>query len=137
MAAQTAQAMRAGLVLCASISLSLPLSVLADSGCEGAGEPYQFDERKRGMGAAHHPTGRPIPMSDAFHTPGRCAEGVWFFDLNGNGLPDAGEPRVFGPHRVVDCGSCHGDSPDLKSADSASVFLRLDASRLCLVCHKL
>lgn len=137
MAAQTAQAMHAGLFLCAGLGLFLPFGTMAGSDCDGTGEPYQFDERKRGMGAAHHPTGRPIPMSDAFHTPGRCTDGVWFFDLNGDGLPDAGEPRVFGPQRVVDCGSCHGDSPDAKAADSTSVFLRLDASRLCLVCHRI
>lgn len=138
MAAQTPRAMCAGYIFWASLGLFLPLAAYANSDCEGAGDSYQFDERKRSMDAArHHPTGVPIPMSDAFHAPERCADGGWFFDLNGDGLPDAGEPRVFGRHRVVDCGSCHGDSPDTKAADSTSVFLRQDASRLCLVCHRI
>lgn len=109
----------------------------ADATCNGSGEPYVFDARKSSMGPAHHPVGRPLPATQSFNSPTHCVDGLWFFDQNGNAQPDAGEIRLFGPQRAVDCGSCHGDSPEPKSAQSASVFLRQDASRLCLVCHRM
>jgi predicted CXXCH cytochrome family protein len=87
------------------------------------------------MGPSHHPIGKSLPQRAEFNQPTRCADGGWFFDLNRNATPDAGEPRLFGPLRVVECSSCHADSPDAKTEASASVFLRQDANKLCLVCH--
>lgn len=89
------------------------------------------------LGPRHHPIGRPLPQSAEFNQPTRCGDSGWFFDLNRNGRPDPGEPRLFGPLRVVGCSSCHGESPDPKSPAAASVFLRQDSSLLCLICHNL
>lgn len=130
-------ALRLGRALCAGWALLLPVAASAGTDCDGSAEPYVFDERKRSLGPAHHPNGRPLPATAAFNAPDRCVAGIWFFDLNGNAQSDAGEPRLFGPQRVIDCGSCHGDSPEPKAAQSASVFLRLDVSSLCLVCHRM
>ena len=101
-------------------------------GAQGNGDTYTAD-----IGLRHHPIGRPLPSSAQFNQPTDCGDGVWFFDLNHNGRPEPGEPRLFGPQRVVGCGSCHGDSPDAKSQAAASVFLRQDPNVLCLVCHRL
>jgi predicted CXXCH cytochrome family protein len=120
----------AALILCAS-------GIAAGTDCPPAGSAHVIDEAKHGMGPRHHPVGRPLPDVETFNQPGRCAEDIWLYDLNGNGRVDAGEPRLFGPQRVVDCGSCHGESADAKSPQSASVFLRQDAATLCLVCHRL
>jgi hypothetical protein len=90
-----------------------------------------------GIGTRHHPIGKPLPQSAAFNQPTRCDNEVWFFDMNHNSLPDPGEPRLFGPQRVIECSSCHGDSPDTKSKVASDVFLRQDPSVLCLVCHNL
>lgn len=87
------------------------------------------------IGPRHHPIGRPLPQSAEFNQPAYCGDGVWFFDLNQNGHPEPGEPKLFGPQRVIGCSSCHADSPDAKSEAAASVFLRQDASVLCLICH--
>jgi hypothetical protein len=89
------------------------------------------------IGPRHHPIGRPLPKSAEFNQPTYCGDGIWFFDLNHSGAPDPGEPKLFGPQRVIACGSCHADSPDAKSATAASVFLRQDPKVLCLICHKL
>ncbi|MBI2307719.1 MAG: hypothetical protein HYU78_10505 [Rhodocyclales bacterium] len=102
-----------------------------------ADQPFAFDESKYSLGPRHHPMGRPLPATASFNQPERCVDAIWFFDQNGNGLPDAGEVRLFGSNRQVDCGSCHGESSLAKSPASASVFLRQDAQALCLVCHKL
>lgn len=100
-------------------------------------QPFAFDESKFSLGPRHHPMGRPLPGTVNFNQPDRCVDEIWFFDQNGNGVPDAGEIRLFGSNRQVDCGSCHGESALTKSPASASVFLRQDAAKLCLVCHKL
>lgn len=132
-AAVIARALRRALLAC----LVLPLAcAAADLACDG-GPPHVVDPAKRALGPRHHPFGRPLPALAGFNAPDRCREGIWFFDQNGNGIADAAEPRLFGPQRVVDCDSCHGDSADAKSPQSASVFLRQDASRLCLVCHRI
>ena len=125
------------LLLLACMGCLLPVAAMADKACSGAGEPYVVDPQKRGLGPGHHPIGRPLPDTPGFNALKLCTEGVWFFDQNANGLIDAGEVRLFGPERLVDCGSCHGESADTKSPQSASVFLRQDASQLCLVCHRL
>lgn len=137
MAIMPARAARCCRLLLGSLALGFALTASADRGCGETGEPYVVEERKRGLGPGHHPIGRPLPATASFNAPGRCADGIWFFDQNGNGQADASEPRLFGPQRVIDCDSCHGDSADAKSPQSASVFLRQDASRLCLVCHRL
>lgn len=85
----------------------------------------------------HHPVDRAMPQAGAFRQPDGCADGFWFFDQNQDGLADASEPRLFGSDRVVACASCHGDAPVPDSATASRVFLRQDASRLCLVCHNL
>lgn len=107
----------------------------ASSAC--AERPAAIDEAKFTLGPRHHPLGRPLPASAGFNQPDRCVDEILFFDQNGNGQPDPGEVRVFGANRQVDCGSCHGESLQAKSAASASVFLRQDAAVLCLVCHRL
>jgi hypothetical protein len=119
------------------LMLCLAANARAGNDCLTTGPAYLVDEAKRGLGPGHHPIGRPLPDSEAFNQPRRCSDGAWFFDKNANGLADAGEPRLFGPQRVVDCSSCHGESADAKSVQSASVFLRQDAASLCLVCHRL
>lgn len=83
----------------------------------------------------HHPVGKGMPSEPTFNQPDNCGEGVWFYDINHNGLADPGEPRLYGSERFVACGSCHAESPDAATAASASVFLRQDARTLCLVCH--
>lgn len=120
-------------------ALMLCVAAIADAGvdCLPTGSTYSIDEAKRGLGPGHHPVGRPLPYTAAFNQPGHCADDTWFFDNNNNGQADAGEARLFGPQRVVDCGSCHGESADAKSPQSAGVFLRQDAAALCLVCHRL
>jgi len=105
--------------------------------CLPTGPAYMVDEAKHGLGPKHHPVGRPLPDTENFNQPGHCVDNMWFYDKNGNARADAGEPRLFGSQRVVDCGSCHGESADAKSVQSASVFLRQDAASLCLVCHRL
>lgn len=124
----------AALALCVALGAGI---ASAGSGCLPSGGVYAIDEAKRGLGPGHHPIGRALPDSASFNQPGHCLDDVWFFDRNANGQPDPGEPRLFGPQRVVDCGSCHGESADNKSPQSASVFLRQDAAILCLVCHQL
>ena len=89
------------------------------------------------IGPRHHPIGKPLPQRAEFNQPTKCSDGGWFFDLNHNARADPGEPRLFGPQRVIGCGSCHGDSPDAKTQAAASVFLRQDVNVLCLVCHRL
>jgi hypothetical protein len=132
-AAVIAFALRWTLLVCLGLSQA---SAAADIACD-SGPPHVVDPAKRELGPRHHPFGRPLPAAPGFNAPDRCSEGIWFFDQNGNGIADAAEPRLFGPQRVVDCDSCHGDSADPKSLQSASVFLRQDASRLCLVCHRI
>lgn len=127
--------MRCALALGTVLALFASGSAHAD--CQRSGASYAIDAAKLGLGPRHHPLGRPLPDTASFNQPGRCLDDVWFFDQNGNGAPDAGELRLFGSQRVVDCGSCHGESVDAKSPQSASVILRQDASSLCLVCHRL
>lgn len=86
---------------------------------------------------SHHPTDRPLPRTREFNQPDGCIDQVWLFDQNRNQQADPGEVRLFGQDRSLACASCHGESPDQKSGASASVFLRQDAARLCLVCHNL
>ena len=89
------------------------------------------------MGPRHHPIGRSLPQRADFNQPTPCGDHVWFFDLNLNGRPDPGEPRVFGATRLIACNSCHAASPDVKTETAASVFLRQDVGMLCLICHRL
>lgn len=89
------------------------------------------------IGPRHHPIGRPLPQTAEFNQPVDCGNGVWFFDLNQNGRPDPGEPKLFGPLRVTGCSSCHAESSETKTEASAGVFLRQDAGVLCLICHRL
>lgn len=116
-------------------ALLAALPVRAASDCSS--QPFAIDESRLTLGPRHHPVGRPLPATAAFHQPDGCVDGLWFFDENRNGTPDAAEVRVFGANRQVDCGSCHGESPSAKSPASASVFLRQDATALCQVCHDL
>lgn len=87
------------------------------------------------LGPNHHPVGKPMPDNASFNQPDTCGEGVWYYDANHNEQADPGEPRLFGSDKTIACGSCHAESPDSQTAASMSVFLRQDASRLCLVCH--
>lgn len=113
----------------------LAAPALAAPGCSD--QPFAIDESKLTLGPKHHPMGRPLPATASFNQPDQCIDAIWFFDQNRNGEPDPGEIRVFGSNRQVDCGSCHGESPDAESQASASVFLRQDAATLCLVCHRM
>lgn len=109
----------------------------AGASCPPTGPAYVLDEAKHGLGPKHHPIGRPLPDSENFNQPLHCVDNLWFYDRNGNRQPDPGEPRLFGSQRVVDCGSCHGESAEARTPQSASVMLRQDAATLCLVCHRL
>jgi hypothetical protein len=112
------------------------LSALAQAAPDcGQGAAFLLDAPD--MGPRHHPIGRPLPAGRDFNQPDGCIDGVWLFDGDRNRQADPGEIRLYGPQRAIVCASCHGDSPDRKSAASASVFLRQDASTLCLVCHNL
>jgi predicted CXXCH cytochrome family protein len=134
--AQSAPALRMPFsVTLAGIALILCPAIAGAAACSD--QPVASEENKITLGPQHHPIGRPLPPTPQFNQPDRCAETVWFFDTNGNGAPDPGEVRVFGIKRQVDCGSCHGESTQPKSAAAASVFLRQDAATLCLVCHRL
>jgi hypothetical protein len=111
----------------------LPMQVHALN-CSADGNAATYSTE---IGTRHHPIRKPLPQSTAFNQPTRCDNDVWFFDLNQNARPDPDEPRLFGPQRVIECSSCHGDAPDTKSKVAADVFLRQDPSVLCLVCHNL
>lgn len=113
----------------------LPLLASAAPGCTDV--PYAIDASKVTLGPRHHPLGRPLPSSANFNQPERCVDAIWFFDQNHNGIADAGEVRVFGAQRQVDCASCHGEVPNAGATPSAALFLRQDAATLCLVCHRL
>lgn len=115
------------MLMAAMASAAPPCSVL----------PYAIDESKIAVGPKHHPLGRPLPATPNFKQPDQCIDTVQFFDQNRNGQADPEEIRVFGAQRHVDCGSCHTESSNTGSPESASVFLRQDASTLCLVCHNL
>ncbi len=86
---------------------------------------------------SHHPVGRGLPQRIEFSQPDGCTEAFWFFDQNGDGQPDAAEPRLYGPARTVVCGSCHTDSPPAEGGVAFEVFLRQEPQRLCLVCHSI
>lgn len=120
------------------IAISFALTTVAGGAiAECTNQPYALEESKLTMGPAHHPMGRPLPPSTGFNQPNLCVDNQWIFDNNLNGLADPGEVRVFGLNRQVDCSSCHGESPDVKSLTAQSVFLRQDPKTLCLVCHNL
>lgn len=101
-------------------------------GC--ATEPPPATEAER---PDHHPVGRGLPRAAGYRQPDACTDAFWFFDEDRDGFPAPAEPRVFGPQRTIVCASCHTESPPADSAAARSVFLRQDASRLCLVCHVL
>jgi hypothetical protein len=112
--------------------LALTLVYAADCGPFASAPPDGAE-----MGPKHHPIGKPMPATPAFNQPNACGEGFWFYDRNRNTVADPAEPRLYGQDKTIACASCHAESPDVKSAASASVFLRQDASTLCLVCHNL
>ena len=85
----------------------------------------------------HHPVSRNLPRTAGYNQPDRCGEGMWYFDQDGNGRPGPREARLYGPERTLVCASCHTDDPARDSPAATSVFLRQDASTLCLVCHNL
>lgn len=94
------------------------------------------------LGPKHHPTGTPLPRREegkSFNQPDRCSDDLWFFDRDRNARLDDHEIRLFGPDRLVECGSCHGESSAPKNAVAERVFLRIgtEGSALCLVCHDL
>ena len=115
-----------------SIALLLALTAAAAADCGPFVSPSLENAN---LGPGHHPVGKPMPASSSFNQPDACGEGIWYYDVNRNGLVDPAEPRLFGLDKMVACASCHGESPDNKSAASTSVFLRQDAAKLCLVCH--
>lgn len=98
---------------------------------------YPIDAAKLALGPKHHPMGRPLPASPNFNQPDQCSGEIRFFDQNRNGIADPDEVRVFGALHQVDCGSCHGEGAESISAGSSVLSLRQDASRLCLVCHRI
>ena len=125
--------------------IRLPLQMLVLLGClsplaqaeVNCGAGRQPETHSTVNGSRHHPIGRPLPLGPTFNQPTGCSDGVWFFDLNHNGRAEAGEPQLYGASRVIECSSCHAESPDAKAQDAVTLFLRQDASVLCLVCHNL
>ena len=113
------------------------MSALANAAPGCTELPYDIDESKYTLGPKHHPMGRPLPATAAFNQPDQCDGAIRFFDQNHNGRADPAEVRVFGARRQVDCGSCHGESAEALSPQSAALFLRQNAATLCLVCHKI
>jgi hypothetical protein len=113
---------------------TLPSVAQAAANC---GAEVNADTFTTDIGPRHHPVGRPLPRSAQFKQPTYCGDGVWFFDLNHNGSPEPGEPKLFGAQRVIGCSTCHADSPDSNTEAASNVFLRQDVSRLCLICHNL
>lgn len=115
--------------LCSSV---VSLALAADCGPFGPATADGID-----MGPKHHPVGKPLPVNPAFKQPDACGEGFWYYDRNRNGTAEAFELRLFGDTPTIACGSCHAETPEPKSAAAASVFLRQEASTLCLVCHNM
>lgn len=124
----------AALLIAGVLSFSLT-GAGAETECSDA--PYPIDESKLTAGPAHHPIGRSLPDRPDFNQPTGCDGALRFFDDNANGRADPGEVRLFGTKRQVDCGSCHGESAGPLNAEAASVYLRQNASRLCLTCHRI
>lgn len=121
----------------ALLILVLASRAAASSPADCSEAPHPVSAPKLTLGERHHPIGRPLPDNPNFNQPDRCRGALRFFDQNHNGEADPGEPRVFGSGRLVDCGSCHGESPEVSRGAAASVVLRQDAATLCLVCHRL
>lgn len=123
-------ALLAGLAL----ALGVPRHAGAALDCQS---PAALPPESIEAGPKHHPVGRSLPDLPSFHQPDTCDRGIWFYDGNRNRQPDADEPQLYGATKIIACASCHADSPAPKSATAESVFLRQDASSLCLVCHNL
>lgn len=124
------------MVLVASVTLALGLPEHAGAALD-CQSPAVLPPESIEAGPRHHPVGRSLPDQPNFRQPDTCDRGIWFYDGNGNRQPDADEPQLYGATKIIACASCHADSPAPKSAAAASVFLRQDASNLCLVCHNL
>lgn len=93
---------------------------------------------------SHHPVGVTYPLGtqsrSAFNAPNGHAEGVIFFDKNGNGRPESDEARLFGEtgEFKIECSSCHKSHGEPRSTGLSGLnYLRgsnVD-SALCVTCH--
>lgn len=99
--------------------------------------PADLPPENLAVSARHHPVGKPLPQQPTFRQPDECDRGVWFYDDNQNRRADPEEPQLYGSDRMLACSSCHAQSDIAQPAEAAALFLRQDASKLCLVCHNL
>lgn len=99
--------------------------------------PADLPPESRAVNPRHHPVGRPLPELPTYRQPSDCSQGVWFYDDNQNRLADPEEPQLYGGTRLLACGSCHAQSDISQTATAETLFLRQDATNLCLVCHNL
>lgn len=84
----------------------------------------------------HHPRAAyPGPRDPQFRQPDRQGPDLAWFDRDGNAVADAGEVRLFGPERRVECASCHREHGPGQGPDP---YLRVDQrqSALCTECHR-
>jgi predicted CXXCH cytochrome family protein len=91
-----------------------------------------------GASRKQHPTGVPYPAADnqEFFRPNSLVDDLTFFDMNGNGIPDIDEIRLFGLGAKVECSSCHREHGDTPPPPQPNMYLRVSAALLCMVCHR-
>jgi hypothetical protein len=130
------------------LGLVVPPAQAADSDCRSCHvRPAPFSKAKDYSAIymesrGHHPIGVGIPVSavEAYNQPYGVRDGLSFFDMNGNGIPDANEIQLFNGR--VECASCHdylhGDEVATPAARSNPFYLRITNSRseLCQTCHR-
>jgi hypothetical protein len=85
-----------------------------------------------------HPTGIDYPLAAIrdYLPPTALADGILFFDSNGNGIADIDEVQLFGVSGKIECASCHREHGDAPPPPQPNMYLRLASDRLCLVCHR-
>lgn len=130
--------LRAALLALAALSAILAAtSIDSAQAALNCNAPADLPPENLALGPRHHPVGRPLPQQPTFRQPRDCSQGVWFYDDNQNHRADPEEPQLYGSDRMLACGSCHAQSDIAQTAITETLFLRQDASKLCLVCHNL
>ncbi len=85
-----------------------------------------------------HPTGVAYPWTgnQDFIGATTLADGIFFFDTNGNGVADVDEVQLFGISATIECSSCHREHGDGPPPPDPNMYLRLANGAVCLVCHR-